>query len=79
MQKQALSLLIRLFLHYFSRRLNCYDMCVDPRVDREKNLPEYNKGFIKVKNMDKLMDLIMSPNPNKPNFNNQNQEENNDR
>jgi holin-like protein len=21
-------------------------MCVDPRVDREKNLPEYNKGFI---------------------------------
>ena len=37
-----------------------------------EGLIEYNKGFIKVKNMDKLMDLIMSPNPNKPNFNNQN-------
>ena len=37
-----------------------------------EDLIEYNKGFIKVKNMDKLMDLIMSPNPNKPNFNNQN-------
>jgi hypothetical protein len=26
-QKQALSLLIRLFLCYFSRRLNCYYLC----------------------------------------------------
>ena len=33
-----------------------------------EKLIEYNKGFIKVNEMDKLMHLIMSPNDNVSNF-----------
>ena len=29
-----------------------------------ENLVEYNKGFIKVKDINKLVDIIFSPNPN---------------